>query len=128
MNSCGTATTGAQFQSGHKDAGASALDCSSLCFRRPPVVFKSLLLLNRPTSVGGQRVLLARPARRFSPLHEGDTSVARDGAQLWMPPNGVSVPFTRGTPPWLRLAGAGLEVPRGFSPLHEGDTSVAKFG
>ena len=39
---------------------------------------------------------------RFSPLHEGDTSVASipvDSGSLML---SVSVPFTRGTPPWQR--------------------------
>src|ERR1035437_7137374 len=44
MNSCGTATTGAKFQSGHHDASTSALAYSSICFRHPPVVPTSLLL------------------------------------------------------------------------------------
>jgi len=69
--------------------------------------------------------LLRRRRRGFSPLHEGDTSVA--GSFLLMLPTGwlVSVPFTRGTPPWhaatVKLA---IRIDR-FSPLHEGDTSVA---
>ena len=65
------------------------------------------------------------PGQRFSPLHEGDTSVACRGiaAALWA--YSVSVPFTRGTPLW-RLARLAGPVPiDGFSPLHEGDTSVA---
>ena len=39
--------------------------------------------------------------------------------------NIVSVPFTRGTPPWPRIsANPNVNIFR-FSPLHEGDTSVA---
>ncbi len=38
---------------------------------------------------------------RFSPLHEGDTSVALLLRVLGGGGPGVSVPFTRGTPPWL---------------------------
>ena len=49
---------------------------------------------------GYQRCRRSR-AMRFSPLHEGDTSVA-PGACGWQPRAciTVSVPFTRGTPPW----------------------------
>ena len=86
----------------------------------------------------------------FSPLHEGDTSVARNARCMWLGTYRVSVPFTRGTPPWPRavigpsvnvtpfqspsrgghLRGAIDPVPAppittSFSPLHEGDTSVA---
>lgn len=39
-----TATTGAEFHSGHKDASRSALDDSSISFRRPSVVPTTLLL------------------------------------------------------------------------------------
>src|ERR1019366_3048802 len=52
---------------------------------------------------------VARPAdfntgtlSRFSPLHEGDTSVARKGRYYVEHESQVSVPFTRGTPPWRR--------------------------
>ena len=86
-------------------------------------------------------------ARRFSPLHEGDTSVARilasspessfqspsRGGHLCGPGSGfvkpsvtaVSVPFTRGTPLWPVRMRRSRCVRSGFSPLHEGDTSVA---
>ena len=37
----------------------------------------------------------------FSPLHEGDTSVAYQCARRAVSFEKVSVPFTRGTPPWL---------------------------
>ena len=37
----------------------------------------------------------------------------------------VSVPFTRGTPPWPGPSRQLPAVSIGFSPLHEGDTSVA---
>ncbi len=37
----------------------------------------------------------------------------------------VSVPFTRGTPPWLLGQLPGPRSSARFSPLHEGDTSVA---
>src|ERR1019366_1017130 len=59
----------------------------------------------------------------FSPLHEGDTSVARG---LW-PRVGAELPFqspSRGG----HLRGTGISPQRAercFSPLHEGDTSVA---
>ena len=39
----------------------------------------------------------------------------------------VSVPFARGTPPWLRIDLAQQLALVGFSPLREGDTSVAAF-
>ena len=109
----------------------------------------------------------------FSPLHEGDTSVAKTapnalavstmfqspsrgghlrgrygrtrrthalqvsvpftrGTPPWLCRSsagvgrlGVSVPFTRGTPPWLRYSSSARPRVPGFSPLHEGDTSVA---
>ena len=85
----------------------------------------------------------------FSPLHEGDTSVAMSksaGGEIpnWFqsPSRGghlrglteraaplvgsnVSVPFTRGTPPWRRPWRCKWRWPISFSPLHEGDTSVA---
>ena len=88
----------------------------------------------------------------FSPLREGDTSVAvqvlaieypafsfqspsRGGhlrgtshpARLAPLTSHVSVPFARGTPPWLRAVDADTALPLfGFSPLREGDTSVAR--
>ena len=87
----------------------------------------------------------------FSPLHEGDTSVAAWAPRATQPNVQVSVPFTRGTPPWRtgrhaaalpgiwfqspsrggHLRGAGKLLTKavyrvGFSPLHEGDTSVAR--
>ena len=110
----------------------------------------------------------------FSPLHEGDTSVAlvsadqeptitgfqspsrgghlRGNCRRWRrdetgkfqsPSRGghlrgaeagrqprtdstVSVPFTRGTPPWRGGEANQDHAPVGFSPLHEGDTSVAR--
>ena len=89
--------------------------------------------------------------RGFSPLHEGDTSVAHIGGMGQSPEYLVSVPFTRGTPPWRACARrphqrSNVSVPftrgtppwrthsrcstwsiRRFSPLHEGDTSVAWF-
>ena len=86
----------------------------------------------------------------FSPLHEGDTSVAQAKTPHSVFASGVSVPFTRGTPPWpasapvSTIATCPFQSPsrgghlRGgykpstkdprnlrFSPLHEGDTSVA---
>ena len=86
----------------------------------------------------------------FSPLHEGDTSVAHRRAGWRLRTMRVSVPFTRGTPPWplqrahrrcppfsfqspsrgghLRGEPQGAPKRKGvpsFSPLHEGDTSVA---
>ena len=120
-----------------------------------------------------------RVHRRFSPLHEGDTSVAHvaghrppDPASEFQSPSrgghlrgvagctarpsavqvsvpftrgtppwrccepharsrrrSVSVPFTRGTPPWhLQASCDELQEPPCFSPLHEGDTSVARSG
>ena len=62
----------------------------------------------------------------FSPLHEGDTSVAL-GGRVWSGRRRlVSVPFTRGTPPWLAHAAPFAREFKSFSPLHEGDTSVAR--
>ena len=86
----------------------------------------------------------------FSPLHEGDTSVApwswrirkptstfqspsRGGHLCGYPwrraavsPCPVSVPFTRGTPLWPTVrAVRACSFAQCFSPLHEGDTSVA---
>ena len=40
------------------------------------------------------------PILSFSPLREGDTSVAWMLSGLPMTRIGVSVPFARGTPPW----------------------------
>jgi len=61
----------------------------------------------------------------FSPLREGDTSVARNNRTTTRHGILVSVPFARGTPPWLQeRAGTEQEAAR-FSPLREGDTSVA---
>ena len=40
----------------------------------------------------------------FSPLHEGDTSVAAWAPRATQPNVQVSVPFTRGTPPWHHRA------------------------
>ena len=37
----------------------------------------------------------------------------------------VSVPFTRGTPPWHWQTDCHSKLIFRFSPLHEGDTSVA---
>ena len=98
-----------------------------------------------------QRLALAVTPYSFSPLHEGDTSVARVPAGRRGGVDRVSVPFTRGTPPWRRGQAAPacqlrVSVPftRGtppwrwmgltvvvvalcFSPLHEGDTSVASL-
>ena len=67
------------------------------------------------------------PAHRpcFSPLHEGDTSVALRGVLLRCDFELVSVPFTRGTPPWLSVTDIDTPIAQRFSPLHEGDTSVA---
>ena len=86
---------------------------------------------------------------RFSPLHEGDTSVAHPFQAIPQPvlvfqsPSrgghlrgfadttnldtvySVSVPFTRGTPPWRSAPRRSPPARRRFSPLHEGDTSVA---
>src|ERR1035441_10864413 len=56
MNSCGTATTGAYFQSGHRDAKTSASDCSTIWSRRRPLVPTTLLLLHRPRFMGGLAV------------------------------------------------------------------------
>ena len=64
------------------------------------------------------------PCFRFSPLHEGDTSVVYIFFSNRQRLNCVSVPFTRGTPPWLRRPACGPRSVSGFSPLHEGDTSV----
>ena len=85
----------------------------------------------------------------FSPLHEGDTSVApmspwlREVAAPFQSPSRgghlcgryleelplsyspVSVPFTRGTPLWLLNTSRQSNYLICFSPLHEGDTSVA---
>ena len=63
----------------------------------------------------------------FSPLHEGDTSVAAGKRVEAAHDLDVSVPFTRGTPPWRWRNPARYLGMSGFSPLHEGDTSVAKF-
>ena len=60
----------------------------------------------------------------FSPLREGDTSVAA-GAGDALDGGIVSVPFARGTPPWRRHHRPPNYIPQGFSPLREGDTSVA---
>ena len=56
----------------------------------------------------------------FSPLHEGDTSVAgvRPGRTNLTPL--VSVPFTRGTPPWLVPAGTGIQAASGFQSPSRG--------
>ena len=93
----------------------------------------------------------------FSPLHEGDTSVATPQALRCILRPVVSVPFTKGgTPSWPMmlsiarttsplvmfqspslgghlcgplLPAAPLRSPFAcFSPLHEGDTSVAPQG
>ena len=61
----------------------------------------------------------------FSPLHEGDTSVADISGTGPGAVSNVSVPFTRGTPPWQVVGGSEHRLFTGFSPLHEGDTSVA---
>ena len=61
----------------------------------------------------------------FSPLHEGDTSVANPCPPSIVYRFRVSVPFTRGTPLWLSPAMDSPWSQNGFSPLHEGDTSVA---
>ena len=60
---------------------------------------------------------------RFSPLHEGDTSVAIKVETMREFRQSVSVPFTRGTPPWPGAeqparAGAVVSVPftRGTPP------------
>ena len=68
-----------------------------------------------------------RIAVGFSPLHEGDTSVAV-ASTTCRPENAtVSVPFTRGTPPWPgAMMGVRYDIVS-FSPLHEGDTSVAQL-
>ena len=61
----------------------------------------------------------------FSPLHEGDTSVARRRSVLVCRRSGFQSPSRGGH---LRGAAAddSTEGPDlGFSPLHEGDTSVA---
>ena len=94
--------------------------------------------------------LLAKVDQSFSPLHEGDTSVARARGEWQSRKLRVSVPFTRGTPPWHRpcrsrrsasslfqspsrgghlrgiMGGGSVRARRSFSPLHEGDTSVAR--
>src|ERR1039458_9652683 len=100
------------------------------------------------TSVAVERAIRVVLAVRFSPLHEGDTSVARRFAlgyrslprfqspsrgghlrgfthTLNIPLYRVSVPFTRGTPPWPLHYPPWLPCLLSFSPLHEGDTSVA---
>ena len=61
----------------------------------------------------------------FSPLHEGDTSVASNVRRFVCRGRYVSVPFTRGTPPWPIPSRPSLSRSWCFSPLHEGDTSVA---
>ena len=62
----------------------------------------------------------------FSPLHEGDASVALAIEISTLPSSNVSVPFTRGTPLWREAsAGMGDQQRQRFSPLHEGDASVA---
>ena len=62
----------------------------------------------------------------FSPLHEGDASVAQAGGEGAGEQRHVSVPFTRGTPLWyVNSPPVFLDHTEGFSPLHEGDASVA---
>ena len=73
------------------------------------------------------RALQWRP-ESFSPLHEGDTSVAIAQTEVNDAYISVSVPFTRGTPPWRCECQLELIKQLGFSPLHEGDTSVARRG
>ena len=51
-------------------------------------------------SVAGTGRRRARDRHRFSPLHEGDASVAMARVRLCGRPILVSVPFTRGTPLW----------------------------
>ena len=63
--------------------------------------------------------------RCFSPLHEGDTSVAQLSPISGITNSPVSVPFTRGTPLWQLARLLRDLAHRRFSPLHEGDTSVA---
>ena len=53
------------------------------------------------TSVAGWRKASSGSFPSFSPLHEGDTSVARGHSRGIPGIQSVSVPFTRGTPPWL---------------------------
>src|SRR5450631_1328920 len=67
MNSCGTATTGAYFQSGHKDASTSALDGSSIGFLRAGVFSTTLLSLRAPRFMGSLPAMvshqhMARPS------------------------------------------------------------------
>jgi len=81
-------------------------------------------LLEGDTSVGGLCRRLRGWNARFSPLLEGDTSVGPPLALWAWAVRQVSVPFSRGTPPWGgRLRGRRLRGLR-FSPLLEGDTSV----
>ena len=62
--------------------------------------------------------------KRFSPLHEGDTSVVTPRTARANGSSSVSVPFTRGTPPWSAIVRVEYWFCHSFSPLHEGDTSV----
>ena len=109
----------------------------SVPFTRGTPLWQSLPSVTQRTGLG------------FSPLHEGDTSVATSGscvagasAPFQSPSRGghlcgfceashprcrdnVSVPFTRGTPLWRISRMLRFSLVCGFSPLHEGDTSVA---
>ena len=53
------------------------------------------------TSVASAMDSTGNNRSRFSPLHEGDTSVAHALQRVASHGKLVSVPFTRGTPPWL---------------------------
>ena len=94
----------------------AARRCHSTCFSP---------LHEGDTSVASHNWLAARWYSSFSPLHEGDTSVAGGCAGAWRCCCSVSVPFTRGTPPWQALPAEATQRTLRFSPLHEGDTSVA---
>jgi len=63
-------------------------------------------LPNAPFARGTPPWLLRARSERssglsFSPLREGDTSVAQQTRAVKLREFAVSVPFARGTPPWL---------------------------
>ena len=97
-----------------------------LAVRRPRSVS---VPFTRGTPPWRQPLLLTVPTSwSFSPLHEGDTSVASIRWRYSISRHFVSVPFTRGTPPWQLPPLTILMPVLCFSPLHEGDTSVADVG
>ena len=77
------------------------------------------------TSVARNEQFYGFYSNGFSPLREGDTSVAYGHERGQPDDRGVSVPFARGTPPWRWRGSCSRRRIIRFSPLREGDTSVA---